>query len=485
MKHLSIRWRLTLWYGVALAVVLTAFCAVLLILTRQLLLARIDSGLQEEIQELSLEANLAKNSYEFFHHVQERFFQLAEYDFLITSDDGNVLFSSERFPKEQSNALLDVASNGDPQFFTHSFIDGDVRRLARRIVSRPDRTMTLWATTSLSSLHADLWVLQLLMMSLLPAGVVSALIGGYFLAQRALAPVDQIVRVAESISISNLHQRIEVHNQNDELGRLSSTLNSLIARLERAVDEIQRFTADASHELRTPLTVLRSEAECALRRVRTPEEYQATLGTIVDEATRLSRLVDQLLGLSRLDAGVAERRGDPVRMDALLLDIVEQLQGLAQERGVQFDTTNIAPCEVAGDDLQLRQACFNIVENSLKHTPAGGKVVLHCAARNHTAHLEFSDTGMGISQDHLPRVFDRFYRVDSSRNSTTGGTGLGLAITRSIIQLHGGDVAISSQEHIGTRVTIRLPGAVTVTSDDTMAPEITKINQDRFVTSNT
>lgn len=483
MKQLSIRWKLTLWYGGALAVVLTAFCVALLVLMRQQLLTRIDSGLQEEIQELALEANLAKSSDDFFKHVHERFFQLADYDFLITGEEGNVLFSSAGLTREQSPSITNIAAGDDLDFFTHTFPDGQSVRLARQIVSGPDGALTLSATTSLRSLHADLWVLQLLMMSLLPLGVVAALAGGYFLAQRALAPVDQIVRVAESISISNLQQRIQIDNPSDELGRLTCTLNSLIARLERAVDEIQRFTADASHELRTPLAVLRSDAEYALRRERTPEEYQGTLKSIVDEAVRLTRLADQLLGLSRLDAGVAQHRTDPVRLDALLLDIVEQLQGFAQEQGVAFVAANLVPCEVPGDDLQLRQALFNVIENALKYSTAGGRVTLHCTAQQHTACLEISDTGAGIPKQHLSKVFERFYRADTSRNSTTGGTGLGLAITRSIVQLHGGEVAINSQEGVGTQVSIRLPNATAILSTDPINSENSYTSQNERVST--
>jgi signal transduction histidine kinase len=228
------------------------------------------------------------------------------------------------------------------------------------------------------------------------------------------------------------------------------------------VAEIQRFTADASHELRTPLAVLRSEAELSLRRPRTPEEYQQTLKNVVEEATRLGRLADQLLHLSRHDAGIVECRREPVRLDLLLSDVAEQLQLLAADRELSLRVLERTPCEIRGDDLQLRQALINVLDNALKYTPRGGSITLCCELQGSDAVLEVRDTGLGIPGEHLPRVFDRFYRVDPSRQSTTGGAGLGLAITRSTIRQHGGDVSIQSQEHVGTTVTIRLQGAVAI-----------------------
>ena len=189
------------------------------------------------------------------------------------------------------------------------------------------------------------------------------------MAGRALAPVKQIANVANSITIDRLDRRIEIANPNDEIGRLAATLNSLIARLERAVNEIQRFTADASHELRTPLAALLSEAESALRSPRSPEEYVETLAVIVEEATRLGRLADQLLNLSRQDAGILQYEHDSVRLDALLLDVADQLRPLAEKRNVRIACGEIQPCELQGDDIRLSQAFFNVLENAVKYTP--------------------------------------------------------------------------------------------------------------------
>ena len=466
MKPLSIRWRLTLWYATALAVVLTTFCLILLFLTRQQLMARTDAALREELRELVLEVQLASNIDEFQKHVDMRFFRHDVYDFLITNEQSQVLFASSGISPEHAAALVSLKTNHALDLFDRQIADGPIIRVASQTATGPTGAVAIMALTSLSPLHADLLTLQLVMVVLLPLSVLLALAGGYFLATRALAPVEQIARVAETITISNLHQRIDVVNPQDELGHLASTLNSLIARLERAVDEIQRFTADASHELRTPLAVLRMEAESALRVRRSPEEYERTLSTVVEEATRMGRLADQLLNLSRHDAGIIDCRREPVRVDALLLDVVEQARSLAADKGISLDTTAISPAEMMGDDLLLGQAVFNVLENAIKYTPHGGCVTVQCELRAETILLRIHDTGIGIPREHLDRVFDRFYRVDPSRHSATGGAGLGLAITRSAIQMHGGDIEIQSEVGVGTTFIIRFPGVVTNPDND-------------------
>ena len=261
MKHLSIRWRLTLWYAAAMGTVLTGFCLILLLLTRQQLVARTDAGLREELQELALEVHLAKSNEEFDERLRVRFFQHDTYDFVVSHDNGEVLFVSSRLKPSLAMSLVPKVWPDSWHFSNHNLIDSKPYRLASTIAEGPRGRVFVQAVTSLKPLYQDLQTLQLVMVILLPLGTLFALCGGYFLAKRALTPVEQIVQVAASITISDLDRRIEVVNPHDELGHLAGTLNSLIARLEQAVDEIQRFTADASHELRTPLAVLRSEAE--------------------------------------------------------------------------------------------------------------------------------------------------------------------------------------------------------------------------------
>jgi heavy metal sensor kinase len=248
-----------------------------------------------------------------------------------------------------------------------------------------------------------------------------------------------------------------VANAHDELGRLTQTVNAMIARLERSFTEIRRFTADASHELRTPLTVIRTEAEVALAKPLDPADYRNLLGSILEECDRLARLTDQLLTLAREDAGPARAPAEPLDLCAVVGGVVEDLRPLAEARGLQLRAEQNGPVLTHGDALRLRQVFLNVVDNAIKYTPPGGEVAVRIDRRDREAVVTVRDNGAGIPPEHLPRVFDRFYRVDKARSKAEGGTGLGLSITQSIVAAHGGRVELTSSPGQGTTCTVRLP----------------------------
>jgi signal transduction histidine kinase len=272
-----------------------------------------------------------------------------------------------------------------------------------------------------------------------------------------LKPVQQVVEAANAIDISRLDQRIQVSNPHDEIGQLAFALNSLIMRLEQAVIEIRRFTADASHEIRTPIATLRAEAEAALRCTRSPEEYVRFLEVIVDEAAKLSRLTDQLLQLSRYDAGISLSARDAVQLDALLHDVVDQLQQFASNRGIVLTCNTEASAEVSGDDVRLSQALFNVIENGIKYSLPGGRVDVRLHVEEKEVVIDVVDQGVGIAPGDTSKIFDRFYRCDPSRQSDGGGTGLGLSIAKTAITDHQGTIEVRSTLGVGSTFTVRLP----------------------------
>ncbi|MFO1023384.1 MAG: ATP-binding protein [Planctomycetales bacterium] len=457
MTRLSIRWRLTLWFAAFLAVILAAFCFSLFTLTRQQLYARMDATLQMEQEELALEMRLTKTEEAFQREAKDRFFEHDKFDFLVANKEGRVLFvSADLIPDE----LIGTRSNAgaSSEFENRVLSKGGLCRVAKRAIPSPFGELTIWTVTSLAPLFGDLKSLVIMIGVLFPLALVTALVAGYFLAGRLLSPVKVIGQIANEITISNLHERIRILNPHDEIGILANTLNSLISRLERAVQEIRRFTADASHEIRTPLAALRLEAESTLRSSRSPEEYRRALAVVVEEATRLGRLADQLLNLSRQDAGTLEQVRESVRLDAVIQDVIDQLRPFAEARGVTLKCDRIEPCEILGNDIRLSQLFFNIIENAIKYTPQGGTVSLWGRISEPNGVFGIEDTGIGIAEEHVPRVFDRFYRVDQSRRSEGGGSGLGLSIAESAVHAHDGSIELCSQLGVGTRVFIRLPG---------------------------
>lgn len=458
MLKLSIRWRLTFWYATALAVILIAFCGLLVPLSYHQLLSRMDEELREELQELFLEVQIARTQSELDSSLQARFGTHPTYDFIVFDDQQTVLFASSDVTPAMAKQLTVKPFENETEWFETVFVKKDrYYRVASRSLNGPSGALEVRAITPLDPLLTDAGTLLKLIAVLLPLSLLFALMGGYFLAARALAPVEHIVGVADSITISQLDRRIEVSNPHDELGHLAETLNRLIERLEGAVTEIRRFTADASHELRTPLAILRSEAESALRKSRTAEEYQAALRVVVDEATRLGTLADQLLVLSRQDAGLEVVRIELVEIDPIILDVVESLGPLAESRNVIVKTQPTSSAVVMGNDIRLSQVFFNIVENAIKYSPQGSTVEVESKTVGSHVQVVVQDHGPGIPPQYVDRVFERFFRVDLSRNRAIGGAGLGLAIAKSIVTTHGGTITIQSELEHGTQVVIDLP----------------------------
>jgi len=281
---------------------------------------------------------------------------------------------------------------------------------------------------------------------------------GYRIARHGIRPVEEMAATAGHISSTNLHERILPEGYPFELASLAGTFNKMLDRLEASFERISRFSTDIAHDLRTPVNNIRGEAEVALARARTIEEYRDVVESCLEEAVRLSDLIGDLLFLARAESPLTHLRRERVDVVALLGGMREYYEASAAVGGISLSTVVSAEPVIAELDRTLVQrAVGNLVSNAMAHTPPGGSVVLATNTESATIRIEVSDTGVGIPAEALPRVFDRFFRVDTSRSQASGGTGLGLAIVQSITQLHGGDVEIASQLGQGTRVTLRMP----------------------------
>jgi heavy metal sensor kinase len=289
-----------------------------------------------------------------------------------------------------------------------------------------------------------------------PLAVAISMLGGWFLAGRALRPVDAITVTAQRIAAGDLTQRIQT-TSTDEIGRLASTFNDMIARLQASIRQIRQFSADASHELRTPLTITKGETELALRKPRSPEVYQEVLASNLEEIDRMSRIVDELLFLSRADLGEIKMASDPVQLDNLVHEIHQQAAVLGQDNQVTTVLDTIEPTQIIGDELRLRELLLNIVDNAIKYSRTMGTVELKLVKDGNVAKLSVTDHGIGISSDEQTHIFDRFFRTDSARTHAQKGTGLGLAICKWIAEAHQGGIQVDSLLGKGSSFTISLP----------------------------
>jgi two-component system heavy metal sensor histidine kinase CusS len=279
----------------------------------------------------------------------------------------------------------------------------------------------------------------------------------YLLARQALAPVELLHRQTARITADQLDRRLPIANPGDELGRLAQTINAMIARLERSFTEMRRFTADASHELRTPLTALRTEVEAALGKPAETTDHANLLGSILEECDRLTRLTEQLLALAREDARRIEEANQPLDLAALVRGAVETMRPLAEMKSLRLRQHGADTLPAHGDAARLRQVFYNLLDNAIKYTPENGEIEVRLERRGSEAIIVLRDTGLGIPAEHLPHVFERFYRVDKARSRAEGGTGLGLSIAHSIVSAHGGRIELDSAPGRGTVCTVTLP----------------------------
>ena len=292
-----------------------------------------------------------------------------------------------------------------------------------------------------------------------PSILVVASLGGAFLAGLALSPVDKITRLARRLSAEDLGQRLDLSLPDDEVGRLARTFDEMIARLDDSFHRQRRFTSDASHELRTPLTIIKGQIDVALQRERDPESYRRVLQSVNEEVDRLIRLAGSLLMLTRADAGQIPLSVERVDVGSVVASSVDQVRPRAAQKGVDLRLDPGDSIAIAGDEDLLLQLVLNLLDNAIKYTRSGGQVFAGWNVDGDSVELRVQDTGIGIPSEHVPHVFERFYRVDKARSRDGGGVGLGLSIARWIAESHGGSVGVESTPETGSTFTCRLPAA--------------------------
>ncbi len=271
-------------------------------------------------------------------------------------------------------------------------------------------------------------------------------------------PLREVSDAARHVSSSTLHERLQVRaNYPQEIATLAESFNAMLTRLEDSFARLSRFSSDLAHELRTPVNNIRGEAEVALGRPRTADEYRDTLGSCLEESERLTNLIESLLFLARSDNPGEHLKKESCAIGDLLSTVREYYEPSASEAHIALVVDCPREIQAAVDPQLLQRALGNLVSNAIAHTPSGGSIVLRAARQNQHLQIAVKDSGSGISPEALPKVFDRFYRSDPARPRNSGGTGLGLAIVRQIIHLHGGEVQITSQLRQGTTVSISIP----------------------------
>ncbi|MHB1095392.1 MAG: sensor histidine kinase [Gemmatimonadaceae bacterium] len=385
-------------------------------------------------------------------------------DYLVVADSSRALYMSvavRRLPAEDLDELLGavmrvpedsvaiVRLSTDKLLLVARFEDGEAGPV-RRVVAGG-------SVSSIDFIGSEQFGVFLL---IAPLVVLLSVIVAHMITGRALRPVDEIIGEVSALTDGrSLHRRLPQAEGDDELARLSATLNAMIARLEQSFSGLRRFTADASHELKTPLTVLRADIERAMSAGPRSTEGLVALEEALQETARMADLVESLLTLARADEGRFDLHREPVALVPLVIDVAETAQILGEEAGLKVSVTPLEEATVLGDALRLRQLFLNLVTNAVKYTSRGGRVDLSLVRRGDMVEFAVRDTGFGIAGADLPYVFDRFWRADRARSRTSerGGVGLGLAISQYIAHAHGGSITVASRLGRGSTFTVSLP----------------------------
>lgn len=460
--------RLTLWGTACTVAICATVCVALYVGLNISLHDEVDRFLEGEVQEFL--AILRDEGDEPFskieHDIREELGSRERKDLtfrLLDAGGARVLTSHENDPLPNPWPHF-PAAGAVPSEIWFNTVNIDQPPMAIRtcgqVMDLPGRgPYIVQATYTLGTVHASLARFRNLCFGVMAFALVLSVIGGRILSRKSLRPVNAMATKARRIGTESISERLHRSNNGDELDQLASVLNEMLERLETQIRHIQQFTADAAHELRTPLAALRGNAEVALGTHANDADRRRALEDGIEEYDRLSRLTDDLLLLARADAGQDLLRRENISLEKTVRDVVDLYVPLALEKGVTLACSVESAEFVNADDGRIRQLISNLLDNAVKYSPRGGNVDITLTRRDNDAILTIEDDGCGIPSQHIPHVFDRFYRVDAARSRSTAGFGLGLAICRTIVEAHGGSITIQSNAGCGTKVICKLPAA--------------------------
>jgi two-component system, OmpR family, sensor kinase len=469
MKRMSLRARLTLFYSAVLCVMLAVFGVLFYHALGLFVEQSLTSELHDQVAflrnyarvnngQLQLVYDPSDRQQAYLIHVATRYYQvfrLPAGDLVVQSEELDLL--GVRPTPEQARSMADEKN------YTDVVLPSERLRFQNSVIPAGDGATSFLVRVGIPLSPADAarrgFLRSLLFM--VPLGVMFAALVGWQLTKRALRPMKSLAAATRNINIQNLQQRLPVWGAGDEVDDVAQAFNDTLARLENSVEQMKQFTASISHELRTPLTALRGEAEVALLEAHSVEEYQHVLASQLEEFDKLTQMVNQLLILARAEAGEIHWTEQSVDISALATSLAEQMEPIAAAREIHLQAQINSGIIVCGDSNWLERLILNLLDNAIKFTGGGGKVLLQITSESGQAVMRLEDTGVGIPAEAIPHVFERFFRAEPSRSKNVEGVGLGLALAKWIVEQHHGTIEVESQPDMGSCFTVRLPQAAT------------------------
>ena len=468
MAFKSIRSRLTAWYVTLLAIILILFSVLLNYFLAKRLYESVDNSLTVSATVVATSATmrLGNSPLPGLNQLFEQFMNQGNLNkfYRIYDGSGNVgsrskNISASQFPLSQPAYADALEGKNSYETFT---VGGQqpIRVITMPILLEGKLINLVQVGTSLEAVQETLRNLKIFLFTAVPSVLILAALFARFMAKRALKPISRIIDTAREIGQGQeLSKRMPVLKIKDELGQLALTFNEMMNRLENSFAQMRQFSSDASHELRTPLTVLKGQNELILSKQRKPEEYQEVISSNLEEINYMSKVLEDLFVLSKSDENQVNLDYKPVDLRALVEEVCKHAEILAEEKNIKIIIAFLEPIEIKGDEVRLRQMVWNVLQNGIKYTQQGGELKISLQNEGDFALLTIQDTGIGIPEEDLPLIFNRFYRVDKARTRDEGGSGLGLSICRQIAEAHKGKIEVESKLGVGTRFKIRLPSS--------------------------
>ena len=459
-QNVSIRFRLTGWYLFSVTLIFAIMAVISWWAMRASLYGSIDNELDR--RNVNLFNGLAADTASTVPEMRKELEHTATNTwggglFQVFTEDGVLVFQSAGLAQ---HGISTQAPRVQPGVRWRQNVGSPTwpARLGAQIVTLGGKNWIFEQGEPLELAQASLHSFARLLLFSLPLLIGLGTMASYAISRRALAPVDWIIRDARSINSRSLSERLSVPKSHDELRRLTETLNSMLDRIENSMRQIRQFTADASHELRSPITLIRAAAEYSLNRARTNEELLEAMGRIARESEHTTQLINDLLLLARADAQVDVQERIATDLCSAVSDVLERTTPLAQNRQLKMrsEIPGLPILIESGPDL-VERLVFILMDNALKYTLPGGEVDVTVKEAGGTAVLEVSDSGVGISEEDLPRIFNRFWRADKVRSRKEGGTGLGLSIAQKIVEQSGGTIRAESEVGRGSRFIVIMP----------------------------
>lgn len=472
-SSMSIRNRIALYYTGATALLIAIVFAAIIFTVDSVVYRHLDEELLKEAVETLDEAHIRKDRFEGFSGA-------GEYDDDVFDDDD---FSERRHKARhrdldsefiqltdaggrvirKSSSLfdntLDVERGKAGTVFRNSTIGSSTVRLVQLPLTGRDGRVNGYLTVAVPVRGALLVLRDMTTIVVVSFPFITLMLFALtrLIAGRSIRPIDEVIATAETITQSNLDQRIPLPANRDELYRMSVTVNALLDRLQQAFQREKQFTADASHELKTPLAIVKGTLEVLVRKPRTVEHYESRVNACLAELNRMARLIDQLLLLARDDSSSMKPAIIEIDVAAPLEAALSRIEPFARQKGIALALADAPPCRVKADPSLLEIMLGNLLSNAIKYSPEGSAVEIRIERKNNSVVCAIEDHGIGIPAEQLPAIFDRFYRVDESRSSSTGGSGLGLAIVKKLASLQSIAISVRSEAGKGTTFELTFP----------------------------